>query len=160
VHRKLLALIAVGALIAITIAACGGDDDETTTAADEITTEQTGADETTTGGDEATGGYGAGGAGAGASGSGETVEISETEYKLDPSEVTTKAGEVTFAIRNDGSADHNLEIEGDGVEEVSDTIAGGQSTELTVDLQAGTYEMYCAIDGHKELGMQGGVTVE
>lgn len=141
-HRKLLALIAVGALIASTIAACGGDDDETTTAASEITTEQTG------------------GAGAGSSGGGETVEISETEYKLDPSEVTTKAGEVTFAIRNDGSADHNLEIEGDGVEEVSDTIGGGQSTELTVDLQAGTYEMYCAIDGHKELGMEGGVTVE
>jgi plastocyanin len=142
VHRKLLALIVVGALIAITIAACGGDDDETTTAASEITTEQTG------------------GAGAGSSGAGETVEISETEYKLDPSEVTTKAGEVTFAIRNDGSANHNLEIEGDGVEEVSDTISGGQSTELTVDLQAGTYEMYCAIEGHRELGMEGGVTVE
>ena len=74
--------------------------------------------------------------------------------------MTAKAGEVTFALQNDGSAEHNLEVEGNGIEEVSDTIGGGKSTELTVDLEAGTYEMYCAIDGHKDLGMEGEITVE
>ena len=29
-----------------------------------------------------------------------------------------------------------------------------------MDLKPGTYEMYCAIDDHKGLGMEGEITVE
>ena len=151
-HRKLPILLVVCAFaLAIGLAACG-DDDETTTAASETTTAETTTGEDTTTGEQTTAGGGGGG--------GETVDISETEFKIDPSDVTTKAGKVTFAIKNDGSVDHNLEVEGNGVEEVSDTIGGGQSTELAVDLKPGTYEMYCAIDDHKGLGMEGEITVE
>ena len=135
--RKLLVLIAV--LVPLTLAACGDDDDEATTAATEETTTE---------------------AAGGASGGGETVDISETEFQLDPSEVTVAAGEVTFALTNDGNTTHNLEVEGNGVEEVSDTMEPGASTDLTVSLDAGTYEMYCAIGDHQEQGMEGEVTVE
>ena len=55
------------------------------------------------------------------------------EFAIEPKEVTTKAGEVTFAVSNDGSAPHNLEVEGNGIEEVSETIDGGQKTDLTVN---------------------------
>ncbi len=82
------------------------------------------------------------------------------EFAIEPKEVTTKAGEVTFAIANDGSAPHNLEVEGNGIEEVSETIDGGQKTDLTVNLEPGEYEMYCAIPGHREQGMEGTVTVQ
>jgi plastocyanin len=138
-----LALFAIA--IPVTLAACGGDDDETTTAASES--------ETTTTEAEATGS-------ASASGAGGTVKISETEFKLTPSDPTTKAGTVTFDISNDGSTVHNLEVEGNGVEEESDDFQAGQSGKLTVDLKPGTYEIYCAIDDHKGLGMEGELTVQ
>ena len=34
-----------------------------------------------------------------------------------------KAGSVTFDVTNDGATVHNLEIEGNGVEEVTDDLA-------------------------------------
>ena len=139
--RKLLVLIAVA--IPLALAACGDDDEDTTAADTETTTE-----ETTTG--EATGG-GAGG--------GETVDISETEFALDPDEATVAAGDVTFALTNDGSLPHNLEVEGNGVEEVSETMDPGGSTDLTVSLEPGTYELYCAIGDHAAQGMEGTLTV-
>jgi uncharacterized cupredoxin-like copper-binding protein len=86
--------------------------------------------------------------------------VVETDFKIDPSDPTVPAGTVTFTIANDGGAAHNLEIEGNGIEEVSDTFEPGQSGELTVDLEPGEYEFYCAIDGHKELGMDGTLTVQ
>lgn len=144
--RRILALACAVVLAAIplALAACGDDEDDSDSG---TTAAQTTTDDTT-----ASGGGGGGG--------GETVAISETEFAIDPAEVTTQAGEVTFDITNDGSALHNLEIEGNGVEEVSDDINGGESTQLTVNLEPGTYEMYCAIPGHAEQGMEGEVTVE
>lgn len=140
--RKIFALVAILLAIPLAIAACGDDDDDETTPAASETT----AEETTT---EAAGG-----------GGGETIDISEVEFAIKPADVTAQAGEVTFAVSNDGSAPHNLEVEGNGVEEVSDTVEGGQKTDLTVELEPGEYEMYCAIPGHREQGMEGTVTVE
>jgi uncharacterized cupredoxin-like copper-binding protein len=148
VLRKSLLLLAVVIPIAF-FAACGDDDDDdATTAASDATSEETATEDTTT---EDTGG---------SSGGGETIDIAESEFKIEPADPTAQAGEVTFAITNEGSAPHNLEVEGNGVEEVSKTIEGGQATDLTVDLEAGTYEIYCAIPGHREQGMEGELTVE
>ena len=67
---------------------------------------------------------------------------------------------MTFDVTNDGQTVHNLEVEGNGVEEVTDDIEPGGTAQLAVDLEPGTYEMYCAIGNHRELGMDGTVTVE
>ena len=88
-------------------------------------------------------------------GGGETVEISETEFALDPADPTVAAGSVTFDVSNDGETVHNLEIEGNGVEEVTDTIEAGASAQLTVDLEPASYEMYCAIGDHARPGHGG-----
>ena len=140
-HPALILLVVAALVAAFALAACGDDDDDDTSAAAETTAE------TTTEAQEPSGG-------------GETIPIAESDYKLDPADVTAKAGEITFELTNDGEAPHNLEVEGNGVEEVSDTINAGQSTDFTVSLEAGTYEIYCAIDGHKELGMEGELTVD
>jgi uncharacterized cupredoxin-like copper-binding protein len=137
-------LIALAVAIPLTVSACGGGDDSSTTSA-ATTTESTSSSTTASGG-----GGGAGGA----------VDISETEYKLDPSDPTVSAGKVTINASNDGATTHNLEIEGNGVEEVTDDLQPGQSGSLSVDLKPGDYEIYCAIDGHKDLGMEGTLTVE
>jgi uncharacterized cupredoxin-like copper-binding protein len=91
----------------------------------------------------------------------QTVQISEKEYSLTPSSVTvSKAGTVEFQVTNDGQVTHALEIEGNGVEEETDDTDPGQSATLRVDLsKEGSYEMYCPIDGHKDKGMKGTVTV-
>ncbi len=90
-----------------------------------------------------------------------TVQISEVDFKLQPAKVTVeKAGVYAFKVVNNGKTAHALEIEGEGVEAKSDTLQPGDSTELKVDLKkAGSYEMYCPIDGHKGLGMEGEVAV-
>jgi uncharacterized cupredoxin-like copper-binding protein len=142
VLRKSLVLFAI--VIPLVLAACGSDDStSSTSASDTSSTESTTEASTTASG-----------------GAGGTVAISETEYKLDPSDPTVKAGSVTFDVSNDGTTTHNLEVEGDGVEEETDDLDAGSTGQLTVDLKPGTYEIYCSIDGHKDLGMEGELTVQ
>ena len=91
---------------------------------------------------------------------GESVALTATEFKFDPADVTVDAaGKVTFTVSNDGQQPHALEVEGNGVEEETDSIAAGDSGTLTVDLEPGEYEFYCPIDGHREQGMEGKLVV-
>ena len=90
-----------------------------------------------------------------------TITVHETEYKLSPSSVSlTKPGTYVFKGVNDGTITHSLAIEGNGVDMDASGISPGSSGTLKVTLpKAGTYEIYCPIDGHKGLGMEGKVTV-
>ena len=78
---------------------------------------------------------------------------------FDQAELTVAAGEVTVELVNESGVPHNVEVEGNGVEEVSETISSG-STELTLTLEPGEYTFYCAVPGHREGGMEGTITVE
>ena len=90
----------------------------------------------------------------------QTISITATDFAFSPSTVTVDApGTYTFDLTNDGGTDHAIEIEGQGSEERSDTVSPGESASVTIDLQSGTYEMYCPIDGHKAQGMEGAITV-
>ncbi|MGH3042050.1 MAG: plastocyanin/azurin family copper-binding protein [Gaiellaceae bacterium] len=143
--RRLVLLLLTVLALTVGLAACGGDDDDdegaepTTEATTEATTEEDG-------------------------GGGADVTIMLTadpggELAFDTTELTAAAGEVTIELMNDSGIPHNVEVEGHGVEEVSDTISSG-STELTLDLEPGEYEFYCAVPGHREGGMEGTLTVE
>ena len=95
-----------------------------------------------------------------AGGSGEAVEITATDFALAPENVTVAAsGETTFRLVNNGGTEHALEVEGNGVEEETSPIGPGESAELTVQLDAGEYELYCPIDGHRAMGMEGTLVV-
>ena len=87
------------------------------------------------------------------------IAISGTEFKFAPANVDVKAGRTTFRLRNDGAAPHALEIEGQGIEEETEVIQGGQTASLTVNLKPGRYEMYCPVGNHRDMGMVGTVTV-
>jgi uncharacterized cupredoxin-like copper-binding protein len=90
-----------------------------------------------------------------------TIEVKETEYSLTPDEITlNEPGAYAFEARNNGSTTHALEIEGKGVEEETKDLEPGQSAKLRVSLKQGKYEIYCPVDGHKEEGMEGTVSVE
>jgi uncharacterized cupredoxin-like copper-binding protein len=94
-----------------------------------------------------------------ASGAASTVPVSATEFKFTPGTLKAKAGAVTFDLKNAGGAQHALEIEGNGVEKASSTINAGQSTQVKVNLKPGKYEFYCPVDGHRQMGMEGTLTV-
>jgi uncharacterized cupredoxin-like copper-binding protein len=94
-----------------------------------------------------------------AGGAASTVPVSATEFKFTPAALKAKAGEVTFDLKNAGGAPHALEIEGKGVEEETKTINAGQSAQLKVNLKPGKYEFYCPVDGHRQMGMEGTLTV-
>jgi uncharacterized cupredoxin-like copper-binding protein len=92
----------------------------------------------------------------------QVVDVSLTEWSIEMPD-TLAAGPITFNITNNGSVQHNLEIEGNGVEEKLDAnLAPGESGTLEVTLEAGTYEVYCPVgDGsHREQGMELELTVE
>lgn len=87
------------------------------------------------------------------------VEVVLSEFEIEM-EDSISAGETTFAIRNAGSVEHGFEIEGNGVEEMLDTnLAPGAEGTLTVNLEPGTYEIYCPVADHDERGMSLQLTV-
>jgi uncharacterized cupredoxin-like copper-binding protein len=140
VVRKILLLLAVS--IPLMLAACGGDDSDTSSSSTAASTETTDTSASSTGG-------------------GAAISIGETEYALDPADPTAKAGSVTLEAVNNGSITHNLEIEGNGIEEqATEDLDPGASGEVTVDLKPGTYEIYCGIGNHREQGMEGELTVK
>ncbi len=125
-------LIAVLLSLALPLAACGGDDEETE----------------------------AGSSGGG--GGGETLKIAADPggaLEFDKSSLTAKAGKVTIVMDNPSDLPHAVEIEGSGVEVAGDTVMKGGVSEASADLKAGEYEFYCPVDGHKQGGMEGTLTV-
>jgi uncharacterized cupredoxin-like copper-binding protein len=89
------------------------------------------------------------------------VRVSETEFKLDPANPTVEeAGTVEFDVANDGKVVHALEVEGPKGEVETEEIQPGRSATLEVDLsKPGSYVWYCPIGNHRELGMEGRITV-
>jgi uncharacterized cupredoxin-like copper-binding protein len=123
------------------VVGCGGSDD------DEDSSSNAATPAATTGG-----GGGAGGA----------VDLTATDFKFDPSEPTVKSGEVSFTLKNDGQTEHSLEIEdvnGEDVE-IEGDVSPGSSGTLKANLALGSYEFYCPVGNHKEMGMTGEITVK
>jgi uncharacterized cupredoxin-like copper-binding protein len=100
------------------------------------------------------------------------VTLGEFTVKTDATEVS--AGKVTFAVRNDGSAKHELVVlqssatnlpldpqTGKATEDTSgvkhigeiDGLDAGKTKALTLELPSGTYLLICNIPGHYHLGM-------
>jgi hypothetical protein len=114
--RRYAALLAIGALLAVPVAGCGGDDDD-----EGESGEATPA---------ATSTAPSGGGG------GETVDMSLTDFALNPADPALKAGSVTFNVTNDGQTTHALEVEGPGEEMETEDLAPGGSAKLTRPEQA------------------------
>jgi uncharacterized cupredoxin-like copper-binding protein len=91
---------------------------------------------------------------SGGGGGTQTVQVSEKEFKITLPSTTLKPGSYTFDLTNDGKIQHDLTINGPGVNNAkTPLINGGQHATLKVKLTAGTYDFYCSVPGHKQLGM-------
>jgi len=98
---------------------------------------------------------------ASVAGDADTVGISLQEFLLDPAELTLEAGSYTFDASNDGSIDHALALEGEGISAGTPdaAYASGTSESFTVELAPGTYQIFCPVPGHRAAGMVGTITV-
>jgi uncharacterized cupredoxin-like copper-binding protein len=89
----------------------------------------------------------------------QTVMATETEFKISLSSTTLKAGPVIFDVKNAGKVEHDLIVTGNGVSTGTPRFGGGQSKTLKVTLKPGTYDLFCSVPGHKQLGMDAKLTV-
>ncbi|MFW7415570.1 cupredoxin domain-containing protein [Demequina sp. SO4-18] len=69
------------------------------------------------------------------------------------------AGTYTFELTNDGDMQHDLVIEGQGVSGGTAIIGSGATDSFTVDLEPGTYTLYCSVGTHRSQGMEFTFTV-
>ncbi|MET0306601.1 MAG: cupredoxin domain-containing protein [Solirubrobacterales bacterium] len=125
--------------VALPIAGCGSDDSDSDTAGEAAATTQS----------ESSGGS-------------QTLALAadpDGAIAFDKTSLSTTAGKTTIAFTNASQAPHAVEVEGNGLEEETETIQGGKA-ELTVDLKPGTYEFYCPVGDHKEEGMKGELIVK
>jgi FtsP/CotA-like multicopper oxidase with cupredoxin domain/plastocyanin len=108
-----------------------------------------------------------GGGGGASAGEGEqaaaapaTVEVMLSDFAIDPSAISVPAGApVTFSLMNHGPSPHTFAIEVDGETFDSGEIASGATGTLDVPaLEAGSYDAYCSVSGHVDLGMTATVT--
>jgi plastocyanin len=143
--RRASAVLAVTAIAALGLAACGGGDDNsgtTAAAAPATTTDTTAA----------------------AGGGGSTVDISTppgSALAYDQTNVTAKAGRVTVDFDNKQATSHDVVIQDSSGQELGMTDLISSSTASTdVELQPGTYTFFCSVPGHEEAGMKGTLTVK
>jgi plastocyanin len=89
------------------------------------------------------------------------LDATLSEWKVELSRRTLPTGPVTVAVENTGSIPHQLEIEGNGIEQRTELIQPGSSATLRLNLTPGSYEVYCPVggDSHKKLGMETHLTV-
>ncbi len=88
------------------------------------------------------------------------VGVSEREWSISLGRVRAPHGRITFYVHNYGQDDHDIKIRRDGLlyGHTGRIQSGGQVT-LTLRLAPGTYSVYCAIPGHRQLGMLTHLTV-
>jgi len=148
---RILSIIGLLVALALVGAGCGDDDS---------------SDSGSSGGDQAAETQGSddgGGDSGGGGGAAQTLKLSADPggaLKFDKSTLTAKAGKATIVLDNPSSLPHAVEVEGQGIEEETDTIGKGETAKVTVDLKPGKYEYYCPVDGHKAGGMTGTLTVQ
>jgi plastocyanin len=81
------------------------------------------------------------------------------QLKFDESALEAQAGTVTIAMTNDSAVPHNVAIEGGGVAEQGKIVKDGGTSTVKARLTPGSYTFYCSVDGHRQAGMQGTLTV-
>jgi len=75
-------------------------------------------------------------------------------------QATAKAGKLEIESKNASSTDHDIAIEGNGVNEHGAIVKNGGVSKISVNLKPGTYTYFCTVQGHREGGMEGKLTVK
>jgi uncharacterized cupredoxin-like copper-binding protein len=148
---------AVAAVAAFAVAGCGSDNSSSSD-----TSSSGGATSDTTAQKPAptTPAPAPSGSGGGASSNLQLAADESGQLKFDKTSLTAKAGKVTITMDNPSPVPHAVAVEGNGVDKDGKTVGMGGKSTISVSLKPGTYEFYCPVDGHKQAGMKGTLTVK
>jgi uncharacterized cupredoxin-like copper-binding protein len=96
------------------------------------------------------------------SGGGTTLSLQAdpSQLKYDKTALSANAGKVTIVMKNPSQLQHDVAIEGNGVNVVGKVVGNGGTSTATASLKAGTYTFFCSVDGHRQAGMEGTLTVK
>ena len=112
---------------------------------------------------------GCGGGGGGGSpappsaGAGQTLRLKADpsgKLRFDKKTLAARAGKVRIVMANPSALSHDVSIEGNGVNQMGETVAQGGTSKVSATLKPGTYTFYCSVPGHREGGMLGTLTVK
>ena len=78
--------------------------------------------------------------------------ITLVDNAFEPGDVAVAAGELELV--NDGASPHNFSVEGTDVDV---DVEAGEDGHVTLDMEPGTYTMFCEF--HRTQGMEGTLTV-
>ncbi|HEX5615704.1 MAG TPA: multicopper oxidase domain-containing protein [Acidimicrobiia bacterium] len=83
------------------------------------------------------------------------TQVALTEFAITPEMINVAEGG-SLTVTNNGTAAHNLVVEGHEDAVGTPDLNAGEAASLGVgDLEAGSYTVYCAISGHRDAGMEG-----
>jgi hypothetical protein len=90
----------------------------------------------------------------------ETFEVRLSEFRIEPGTITIdESGVYRFRAVNVGSITHALRIRGGEIDVETASIGPRQNSELSVELERGTYELICPVGNHEDQGMTATVAV-
>lgn len=95
----------------------------------------------------------------GSSDSASAITLTAVDIAYAEADLTIPANtDVELTITNDGVLQHSFVIDEHGID--SGPLNGGESTTITLNLPAGTYQYHCDVPGHTEAGQTGTLIVE
>jgi plastocyanin len=81
--------------------------------------------------------------------------------RFDKDALSAPAGHVRITMTNPSPIEHNVALEGTGLPtKEGPVVATNGSSEVEATVKAGTYTFYCSVDGHRQAGMEGTLTVK
>ncbi len=84
--------------------------------------------------------------------------INGSSFKFEPAEIKVSKGDTVKITFKDDDGTHNLVVDGYNVS--TRILSEGTDTIQFVANKAGTFEYYCSIGSHRDLGMKGTLIVE
>lgn len=92
----------------------------------------------------------------------QTLKLSadESQLRFDKDTLEAKAGEVTIVMSNPSPLDHNISLETPDGDQDGPTVGKDGESQVSAKLKPGTYAYWCNVDGHRDAGMEGTLTVK
>ena len=89
----------------------------------------------------------------------EQVSVALRDFDISPEQVAVSPGDIEFVVENEGNRVHELAVRTDDGVERTGEIEPGETGRMTVELPAGTYEMYDPREDYRSRGMLATVVV-